>query len=76
MKFSPSLGLMLTEEEIICKKSENAFFFKLKESGRMAKDNKHLKFERNTCNKVRDNRCHEGTDERRTTDEFRFHELC
>ncbi len=35
-----------------------------------------LKFGSNLCNYVRDNRCHRRTDDGRTTDEFRFHELC
>ncbi len=35
-----------------------------------------LKFERNPCNKFRHNRCHRRTTDGRTTDEFRFHELC
>ncbi len=42
----------------------------------MAQGKPQLKFERNPRNNFRDNRCHTPTDDGRTTDEFRFHELC
>ncbi len=48
----------------------------------MAQGKSELKFESNPCSNFRDNRCHRlttggwTTDGRRTTDEFRFHELC
>ncbi len=62
---------MLTKRKNIRKKNPQFFFSKIqKTSGGMAQLKPQLKFERNPCNRLRDNGFH-----RRTTDEFRFHEL-
>ncbi len=59
-------------------RKKNHFFFENeKPTGHTAQGKPQLKFERNPCNNFRDNRRHRPTtDGRRTTDEFRFHELC
>ncbi len=73
---------MLTKMKNIRKKFKNFFFSKMKKtSGHMAQGKPQPKFERNPCNNFTDNRCHRWTDDGRTdgwrtTDEFRFHELC
>ncbi len=61
---------MLAKTKKIPKNSKKKFFSK-KTSGHMAQWKPQIKFERNPCNNFRDKRCY-----RRTTDEFRFHELC
>ncbi len=38
----------------------------------MAQNNQYPKFERNLCNRFRDNRCHRRTDAGRTQEEFRL----
>ncbi len=68
---------MLTKTKNSRKKSQKNFFATMnKTSGAMAQGQPHLRFERNPYNNFRDNRCYRRMDDGRTTDEFRFHELC
>ncbi len=56
---------MLTKTKKMRKKKE-FFFSKIKKmSGHIAQGKQQLKFERNPCNRFRDNRCHRQTDDGR-----------